>query len=78
MTHSPFLLAAAAAVIYALFRFIEMRYIIKENKPLKLLFRDTLIVYVSVLIGNVILNQIAPLKNMIGSDPAVFTNTPDF
>ena len=78
MTHSPFLIASAVAIVYILFRFIEMRYIMKENKPLKLLFRDTLFVYISALIGNFVLNQMAPLKNMMGGDPKVFTNDPDF
>ena len=76
--HSPFLFATAIATVYLLFRFIEMRYIMKENKPLKLLFRDAMLVYVSVIIGNFILNQIVPLKNMVSSDPTVFTNDPDF
>jgi len=78
MTHSPFLLASAVAIVYILFRFIEMRYVMKENKPLKLLFRDTLLVYISALIGNFILNQIVPLQNMMRGDPKVFTNVPDF
>ena len=78
MTHSPFLLASAVAIVYILFRFIEMRYVMKENKPLKLLFRDTLLVYISALIGNFILNQIVPLQNMMRGDPKVFTNEPDF
>ena len=78
MTHSPFLLASAVAIIYILFRFIEMRYVMKENKPLKILFRDTLLVYISALIGNFVLNQIVPLQNIMSSDPKVFTNDPDF
>ena len=31
------------AIMYVIFRFIEMRFILKENKPLKVLFRDTII-----------------------------------
>ena len=76
--HSPFLLAGVIAIVYLLFRFLEMRYIMKENKPFKLFFRDALLVYISVLMGNFILNQIVPLKNMVSSDPTVFTNAPDF
>ena len=76
--HSPFLFAAAVATVYLLFRFVEMRYIMKENKSLKLLFRDAILVYVSVIIGNFILNQIVPLKDMVSGDPTVFTNEPDF
>ena len=39
------------SIIYGLLRFIEMRFILKENKPLKDLFRDTIIVFISTVIG---------------------------
>jgi hypothetical protein len=74
---SIFISGLSVSVVYLLFRFIEMRFILKENKPLKLLFRDTLIVYLSVVIGNVVLTQIIP-DNLQESVPKVFTNQPDF
>jgi hypothetical protein len=55
-----------------------MRFIEKESKPLKLLIRDTLLVYFSVLIGNFLLNQLKPSIQEGGSAPAVFTDNPDF
>jgi len=56
-----------------------MRFIEKENKPIKLLVRDTLVVYFSVLIGNFVLEQLKPAIQAGGaSAPAVFTDTPDF
>ena len=78
MAFSPFLLAGAVSIVYVLFRFIEMRFILKENKPLKVLFRDTLLVYISTMLGHFVLKQISPLKEMINTDPHVFTNDPDF
>ena len=54
-----------------------MRFILKENKPLKSILRDTLIVYFSVLSGKFILEQMGPLKNLKMA-PAIFTNEPDF
>ena len=75
---AKFILASVVAIVYILFLFLEMRFIVKENKPLKLLFRDGLLVYLSVLVGDFMLNQFAPLgKSMIGA-PKVFTNEPDF
>lgn len=62
---------------YFFFKFIEMRFILKANKPLKSIVRDTLIVYFSVLTGNFILEQMGPLKNLTVS-PSIFTNEPDF
>ena len=38
------------SVCYLLFKFIEMRFVLKENKPLKVLVRDTVLVYLSVSI----------------------------
>jgi hypothetical protein len=61
-----------------------MRFINKESKPLKLLVRDTLVVYFSVLVGNFIVNQIKPTiadlgaKDVVGGSTAVFTDNPDF
>ena len=47
------------AIMYVIFRFIEMRFILKENKPLKVLFRDTIIVYLSTVSGLFVLDQFA-------------------
>ena len=58
MTGSSFVTGVAVASAYLLFRFIEMRFILKENKPLKILARDTLIVYLSVVLGNFVMSQV--------------------
>jgi len=64
------------AIMYVIFRFIEMRFILKENKPLKVLFRDTIIVYLSTVSGLFVLDQFA---TSIGkSAPKVFTDIPNF
>jgi len=73
-----FLQAAVIAVVYELFLFLEMRFILKENKPMKRLLRDGLLVYLSVLLGEFVLNQLGPLKSIGKQTPSVFTNEPDF
>ena len=56
-----------------------MRFIEKENKPLKLLIRDTLLVYFSVVSGFFILEQLNPLIQNAGSPiTPVFTDNPEF
>lgn len=77
---SVFYTAGAVAVIYLFVRFIEMRFIVKENKPLKVLFRDGLIVYLSTVAGYYVLEQIQPLANstLDTGKVAAFTNQPDF
>ena len=64
------------AIMYVIFRFIEMRFILKENKPLKVLFRDTIIVYLSTVSGLFVLEQFA--ANVGKSAPKVFTDIPNF
>ncbi len=72
-----FINAGIIAFIYILVKFAEMRVILKENKPLKVLLREAVMVYLSVLGGDFILQQVAPLKSAI-SAPTVFTSPPDF
>lgn len=77
MNASIFLTSIAVAVSYLLFRFIEMRFILKENKPLKILARDTLLVYLSVILGTFVMEQFG--SSSVGKKMTeVFTNTPEF
>ena len=75
-----FLNAGAIAVIFLIAKFIEMRFIEKENKPLKELIKETLIVYICVLSGHYLLDQLSPMMDTVVSDvtPAVFTGNPEF
>ena len=77
MGSSSFVTGVGVASAYLIFRFIEMRLILKENKPLKVLVRDTLLVYLSVLLGNFVMEQLGGEK-LMSKVPQVFTNNPDF
>jgi cytochrome bd-type quinol oxidase subunit 2 len=52
-----FLSALILSIIYLLFKFIDMRYIKKENKPLKELIIDSFIVFISSLITSFLFSQ---------------------
>jgi hypothetical protein len=80
MSSNIFVNAGAIAIIFLIMKFIEMRFIEKENKPLKELIKDTLIVYISVLSGFYLLDQLSPMMESVGHDitPAVFTGNPEF
>lgn len=54
------------SVVYVVFRFFEMKFIEKENKPLKPFFKDGLIVFLSVLLATAALSPNSPLKNLFG------------
>jgi hypothetical protein len=76
-----FLIAAVISITFLLAKFMEMRFIEKESKPLKDLIKDALLVYFSVLLANFIIEQLNPLMNG-GSNALkhtpIFTDNPGF
>lgn len=78
---SVFIIAFVISITFLLAKFIEMRFIEKESKPLKELIRDALLVYFSVIFSNFIMEQINPIMNG-GSNATkttpVFTDNPGF
>jgi len=76
-----FIVAAVISITFIISKFIEMRFVEKENKPLKLLIRDSLLVYFSVIIANFILEQLNPMIQTAGNASNVtpiFTDNPGF
>jgi hypothetical protein len=76
-----FIIAAVISVIFFISKFIEMRFIEKETKPLKFLIRDSLLVYFSVVFGDFIIGQINPMIQKGSSASTVtpvFTDNPGF
>lgn len=75
-----FLVAGVISVIYFIAKFLEMRYVDNEPKPLKFLIRDSLLVYVSVVCGIFIIDQLKPVINEteIPAAPLAFTDNPPF
>ena len=78
MKKNKFVLALAISIVYSLIKFIEMKFTLKEKKPLKVLFRDAVIVYLSILAGIFIIEQVIPIKGNLTEKIGAFTNTPDF
>lgn len=76
-----FVLSTLLSIVYFLAKFIEMRFVLKEIKPLKFLVRETLLVYVSAAIGLFIANQFDMMKtavNAVGGGVNVFVDNPGF
>ena len=75
-----FLAAGVISVIFFIAKFLEMQYVDKEPKPLKILIRDSLLVYISVILGYFIVDQLSPVINdiKISTTPLVFTDNPSF
>lgn len=55
-----------------------MKFILKEAKPMKILFRDTIIVYLSVVSGNFVIEQFSGVSATAMKTPEIFTNEPAF
>ena len=76
-----YVIAGIISFVFFVIKFIEMRFIDKENKPLKFLIRDSLLVYFSVIVGNFVVDQLKPViqdgENGL-SNPLVFTDSPGF
>ncbi len=76
-----FVIAMVISVFFMITKFVEMRFIEKENKPLKFLVRDSLLVYFSVILGYFVINQATPLMDTISGGNAstpIFTDNPEF
>lgn len=76
-----FLIAGVISLLFFIGKFLEMRYVDKEPKPLKLLIRDSLLVYVSVVLGYFIVDQLQPaISETITPTvaPLAFTDNPPF
>jgi|TARA_B110000093_G_C12968801_1_gene411167 hypothetical protein len=77
-----FAIASIVSVVFLIVKFIEMRFVDKESKPLKLLIRDSLLVYFSVISGLFIMDQLGTMIEDIGDTPTknaiVFTDNPGF
>lgn len=76
-----FIVAGIISLTFIISKFIEMRFVEKENKPLKLLIRDSLLVYFSVIVANFILEQLNPMMQTAGKAQNVtpiFTDNPGF
>jgi TctA family transporter len=66
------------AFIYILMKFVEMRMIKKDKKEVRELIRDTIIVYLSAIVGLYIISEFMPSESVIKTVTNVFTDTPGF
>lgn len=78
---NTFIIAGIISIVFFLAKFFEMRFVDKESKPLKLLIRDSLLTYFSVVVGLFFADQFKHLmvNGTTGfSTPLVFTDNPVF
>ena len=73
-----FLLAGVISVVFFIAKFAEMRFSEDEPKPLKLMLRDTLLVYVCIVCGYYLLEQMKPFQGNVGQPTQIFMDNPEF
>lgn len=86
-----FVIPTLTLILFCLARFIEMKFVDKKMKPLKIIVRDSVIVFISAFIANLALSNmggsiqnffsvITDTKTIAGGTGAteVFTDTPNF
>ena len=78
MEQCSFVVAAAVAIIFAISKFVEKKYILKEEEiAMKNIIRDSLMVYVSTVVGLFIIEQVGDKVNKQAPTVA-FTGKADF
>lgn len=75
-----FLEAFIISIIYVIVNFLEMRYYQKEEKNIKDIVKEGLLVYLAVISGVYILEQFKPEVEKIINEapPLVFVDNPPF
>ena len=63
------------AFVFLIAKFIEMRFITKENKPLKTIIIDTVFVYFSVIIGDFVIDQFKSKTSRLTEAPVFIDRT---
>jgi hypothetical protein len=80
-TTQLFITAILISLLFFLFKIIENKIISKEDIKLKIVFKDSLLVFLSVIIGLNLIDQLLPLiyeSSELVTNPPVFTDTPGF
>jgi len=79
-----FIIAGIISFSFFVVKFVEMKFVLKTDYPLKLMTKDTMYVFASVVVGNYIIEQLSPGIDVAleKSDrvlkPQVFLGNPDF
>ena len=74
------LVSIVTSIIYFLVKFIKMRFVDKENEPLKIIIKETGYVFISSLLSGFLMEQFKfnNILENIKETPGVFTNEPGF
>ena len=75
---TKFKIYLSIAIIYVIFKIIEMKILEKKTKPLKPVFKDSIIVFISCLFGMFVMDQVNLKPDKTPASSNVFVDNPDF
>ena len=76
-----FYIAGVISVLFFVIKLVEMKFIDTDSKKqLKNIVKDTIIVYLSVVLANTVIGYLSPVIQEVSSpsQPMVFTDNPQF
>jgi|AntAceMinimDraft_9_1070365.scaffolds.fasta_scaffold14337_3 TctA family transporter len=76
MEQGQWMTSTAISIVFFIIRIIEIKFILKEDILFKQMIRDTILVFISSILGMFILTQVN--TDVSSKIPAVFTGKPDF
>ena len=71
-----FLTSLFVTISYFVLKLVDIKYIKKENLVFKSIFRDSIIVYISGVVGLYLVNNVN--SSVIENNVSVYTDKPDF
>lgn len=77
---NTFIFATIISIVFFIIKFIEMRYVNRETKPLKYLVTDSFIVFICSILAQFVFEQFDNAKDMINTSEttSVFVDAPNF
>jgi hypothetical protein len=77
-----FITASVISVLFFIIKMSEIKMILKEDIDLKMVLKDTLIVFFSVVTGTLLIDQLKPMiyenAEKLIKNPPIFTDLPSF
>lgn len=76
--NNNFTVAGLVSFVYIVMKFLEMRFVTKETKPVKEITRDTIVVYISSLLTLFAIEQVESSDIGKQTGAGVFVGQPEF
>jgi hypothetical protein len=77
-----FITAGVISVLFCIIKLSEIKMVLKEDIDLKMVLKDTLIVFFSVVTGTLLVDQLKPMiyenAEKLIKNPPIFTDLPSF